>query len=91
MNPYEPILKEIASGFLETTEIKKYFSNDALIDATLIFQNVLFNKVHDLQVAENMALNDALNMVDSLGKDLRKLIKTYTGLDTFELIENYGK
>lgn len=91
MNPYEPILKEIASGFLETTEIKKHFSNDALIDATLIFQNVLFNKVHDLQVAENMELNDALNMVDSLGKDLRKLIKTYTGLDTFELIENYGK
>ena len=39
-NPYEIILKEIASGMLEVSEIKPNFSNDALLDATLIFQTV---------------------------------------------------
>lgn len=89
MNPYEPILKEISSGMLETLEIKPNFSNDALIDATLIFQTVLFDKIHDIQHHENMKLKYGLEMAESCGKDLRKLIHTYTGLDTFKLIEDY--
>jgi hypothetical protein len=91
MNPYEPILKEIASGLLERSEIKPNFSNDALLDATLIFQTVLFDKVHDLQVDENMKLKYGLEMAESLGNELRKLIKIYTGLDTHDLVNNYGK
>jgi len=91
MNPYEPILKEIASGLLERSEIKPNFSNDALLDATLIFQTVLFDKVHDLQVDENMKLKYGLEMAESLGNELRKIIKIYTGLDTHDLVNNYGK
>lgn len=90
MNPYEIILKEIASGMLETAEIKPNFSNDALLDATLIFQTVLFDKVHDLQVDEGLKLKYGLEMAESLGNELRKLIHTYTGLDTHELVNNYG-
>jgi hypothetical protein len=89
MNPYEPILKEIALGMLETSEIKPNFSNNALLDATLIFQTVLFDKVHDLQVEENLKLKYGLEMAESLGNELRKLIHTYTGLDTIELVNNY--
>ena len=90
MNTYEPILKEIASGMLETSEIKPNFSNDALLDATLIFQTVLFDKVHDLQTDEKMKLKYGLEMAESLGNELKKLIKTYTNLDTHELVKNYG-
>jgi hypothetical protein len=90
MNPYEPILKEIASGLLETAGNKPNFSNDALLDATLIFQTVLFDKVHDLQVDEKMKLKYGLEMAESLGNELRKIIKIYTGLDTHELVNNYG-
>ena len=89
MNPYEPILKEVASRMLDTIEIKPNFSNDALVDALLIFQTVLFDKVHDLQVDEEMKLKYGLQMAESLGKELRKLIHTYTGLDTHELVNNY--
>jgi hypothetical protein len=91
MNPYEPILKEIATGMLERAEHKPNFSNDALLDATLIFQTVLFDKVHDLQVDENMKLKYGLEMAESLGNELRKIIKIYTGLDTHDLVNNYGK
>lgn len=90
MNPYEPILKEIASGLIATSEIKPNFSNDALLDATLIFQTVLFDKVHDLQTNEKMKLKYRLEMSESLGNELRKIIHTYTGLDTHELVKNYG-
>jgi hypothetical protein len=91
MNPYEPILKEIATGMLERAEDKPNFSNDSLLDATLIFQTVLFDKVHDLQVDENMKLKYGLEMAESLGNELRKIIKIYTGLDTHDLVNNYGK
>jgi len=90
-NKYEQILKEIASGMLETAEIKPNFSDDALLDATLIFQTVLFDKVHDLQTDEKMKIKYGLEMAESLGNELRKLIKTYTNLDTHELVNNYGK
>lgn len=90
MNPYEIILKEIALGMSETAEIKPNFSNDALLDALLIFQTVLFDKVHDLQVDEKMKLKHGLEMAESLGNELRKMIHTYTGLDTHELDKNYG-
>ena len=36
MNPYEPILKELASGMLEVAEIKPNYSNDAFLDVILI-------------------------------------------------------
>jgi hypothetical protein len=91
MNPYEPILKEIATGLLETAEHKPNFSNDALLDATIIFQTVLFDKVHNLQVDEKMKLKYGLEMAESLGNEIRKLIKVYTNLDTVELVNNYGK
>ncbi len=91
MNPYEPILKEIAAGFFENAGNKPNFSNDALLDATFIFQTVLFDKVHDLQTDEKMKLKHGLEMAESLGNELRKLIKVYTNLDTVELVKNYGK
>lgn len=90
MNPYEPILKEIALGMLDSAEIKPNFSNDALLDALLIFQTVLFDKVHDLQVDDKMKLKHGLEMAESLGNELRKMIHTYTGLDTVNLVQNYG-
>lgn len=88
MNPYEPILKEIASGLLETAEIKPNFSNDALLDAVLIFQTVLMDKLYDswkdypLEVQENRA--------KKAGETLKNMIYKFTGLDTIELVKNYG-
>ena len=91
MNPYEPILKELASGMLEVSEIKPNYSNDVLLDVTLIFQTVLMDKLFDNQNFDNMPLLQRAEMAESCGKELRKIIHTYTGLDTVKLIENYDK
>jgi hypothetical protein len=74
---------------LETAEIKPNFSNNALLDATLIFQTVLMDKIHDNMQESCFTQNDQLKMAESAGNELRKLIHTYTGLDTHELVKNY--
>ena len=90
MNPYEPILKELATGMLMIEDYVN-FSDDALFDATLIFQRVLIDKIYSNQNYDKMDFEDRLLMVDKAGKDLRKLIHTYTKLDTVEIVKNYKK
>jgi hypothetical protein len=86
MNPYEPIFSEIANGLLEVAEIKPNYSDNAMLDVTLIFQSVFMDKIFDNQNFDNMPIGDRLNMAQKAGEDLRKLIHTYTGLDTHELV-----
>ena len=76
---------------LETAEIKPNYSNDAFIDATLIFQSVLIDKIFDCQDFDDMPMKYRSEMVTAAGNELRKLIKTYTNLDTFDLVNNYGQ
>lgn len=90
-NPYEDILKEIAVGMLETAEIKPNFSNDALLDATLIFQTVLMDKIFDCQDYDSMPMSNRQEMATRAGENLRRFIHTFTGLDTVKLVDNYGK
>ena len=89
MNPYEPILKEIATGMLEVAEIKPNFSNDALIDAVLIFQTVFMDKLYDSWKEYNLEHQEFY--AKRAGEKLRKLIIDFTNLDTHELTKNYGK
>jgi hypothetical protein len=88
MNPYEPIFSEIATGLLEVAEIKPNYSDNAMLDVLLIFQSVLMDKVFDNQNFDNMPMEQRMEMVEGAGKELRKLIHTYTGLDTYKLVEN---
>lgn len=87
MNPYEPILKEIATGMLETAEMKPNYSDEAMLDACLIFQSVFMDKIYENQNYDKMLFKDRLKMAEKAGEDLRKLIHTYTGLDTVKLAE----
>lgn len=89
MNPYEPIFKELADSLLEISEIKPNYSDNAMLDASLIFQSVFMDKIFDNQDYDNMSHVHRLEMVEKAGEDLRKLIHTYTGLDTVKLVENY--
>ena len=87
-NPYEIILKEVAKGMLEVAEIKPNFSNDAFIDATLIFQTVLMDKLYDSYIDYPLELQE--NRAQLAGKELRNFILKFTSLDTIELVNNYG-
>lgn len=88
MNPYEPILEEIANGLLEVAEIKPNYSDNALLNVTLIFQSVFMDKVFDCMRRDGISEDDQLKMVQSAGEEIRRVIHTYTGLDTHELVNN---
>lgn len=91
MNPYEPILEEIAKGLLEVAEIKPNYTDNALLNATLIFQSVFMDKVYDCMRGDGISQEDQLKMVQSAGEELRRVIHTYTGLDTRELANKYNE
>ena len=67
---------------------KPNFSNRDFMNAVIIFQNALMDKMYDNQNYDKMSIDDRIKMSESCGLDLRKLIHTYTGLDTHN-IENF--
>jgi len=87
MNHCSGILELLATHILNENSngnSKPNYSNRDFMNACIIFQNALMDKMYDLQDAENIAQDDRLNMAENAGYELRRLIKTYTGLDTHQ-------
>jgi hypothetical protein len=57
------------------------------MNAVIIFQTALMDKLWDNQDFDGMKMEDRMNMAVSCGSELRKLIHTYTGLDTHKVEE----
>lgn len=79
-----PILIEIEAALWEATGMKLEFPNESLRAATKIFMEVMLDKTFNLQNNESMDMEDRLNMAQRLGEDLRKIIKTYTNIDSHD-------
>lgn len=90
---YTKELEDIANAILDINanakgnNIKPDYTNRDFLNAVIIFHNALFDKMYDLMDAERMPLEDMEKMSVSCGLDLRKLIHTYTGLDTHKVEE----
>ena len=50
-----------------------------------IFMSILMDKIWELQEIENISMEDRMLMVEKVGAEVRKLVKIYTDIDTFEL------
>ena len=87
-NEYKKELEKIASDLLEQNanavgdENKPNYSNRDFMNALIIFQTALMDKMYDNQSFDQMPVEHRLAMANSCGTELRKLIHTYTGLDT---------
>jgi len=81
-------LEILAMQILESSEIKPNFTNRTFMNCVILFQTALMDKIYDTQEYDNMNLEDRYKMVESCGKELRKLIHTYTNLDTYN-VENF--
>ena len=93
MNAYKLELETIANGLLnqqidnDPSDIKPNYSNRDFMNTILIFQTALMDKLYDNQEYDKMDFGDRLQMAESCGMELRKLIHTYTGLDTHKIEE----
>jgi len=93
MRTYKKELEYIANDILnqnasEDGAEKPNYSNRDFLNTIFIFQTALMDKLFDNQEYDNMDIEDRKNMVMQCGTDLRKLIHTFTGLDTHK-IENF--
>lgn len=79
-------LESLANSILCLKE-KPNFSKRDFFNALIIFQSALMDKMYDCQNADNMEEKERLEMANSCGLELRKLIHTYTGLDTHKVEE----
>lgn len=88
MRSYKTELEAIANDLLyqnadaKGNENKPNYSNRDFMNAIIIFQTALMDKMYDVQDYDDMSVEDRIKMAENCGLALRKLIHTYTGLDT---------
>jgi len=91
MRSYKNELEAIANDLLtqnaeaKGNENKPNYSNRDFMNAVIIFQTALMDKMYDNQ--NGMSLDERLEMAERCGLDLRKLIHTYTALDLHKFEE----
>ena len=91
MRSYKNELEAIANDLLtqnaeaKDNENKPNYSNRDFMNAVIIFQTALMDKMYDKQ--NGMSLDERMEMAERCGLDLRKLIQTYTGLDIHKFEE----
>jgi len=88
MRSYKKELEFIASDILDQNaeaignENKPNYTNRDFMNCLIIFQTALMDKMYNNQDFDDMGIQQRIEMATQCGYDLRKLIHTYTGLDT---------
>ena len=91
MRSYKNELEAIANDLLtqnaeaKGNENKPNYSKRDFMNAVIIFQTALMDKMYDNQ--NGMSLDERMEMAERCGLDLRNLIHTYTGLDLHKFEE----
>ena len=85
-------LELIANDFLDQNSCPKgaekpNYTNRDFMNAIIIFQTALMDKLWDNQDFDKMRFDDRINMAENCGKELRNFIFTYTNLDIHNVKE----
>jgi len=83
-----PILEEIETILVEfevNSGVKPEYTVEGFRAGLKIFMSVLLDKMWELQQEEIIDMEDRGNMAQKAGEDIRALVKTYTGIDSFDL------
>ena len=87
MRTHNVALKLIADDLLRQADegYKPNYTDADFFACIFIFQTALMDKMFDLQNEEKMSIQDREKMAEACGQELRKFVKVYTRLDTYEL------
>lgn len=83
-----PVLSEIEDTLWEFeshNSMKPEYTIEGFRAALKIFISAMLDKIWELQTDENIEQADRENMAQKCGEDVRKLVKTYTNIDTHNL------
>lgn len=83
-----PVLVEIENTLWEfesNVQIKPGFTEDGFRASLKIFMTVILDKMWELQEKENIPQKVREEMATKCGDEVRKLVKTFTNINTFDL------
>lgn len=85
----QPILLELEKTIAEfnCTGKKPEYPKDSIHAVSIIFISVLMDKMWEMQETDKMEMKDREEMATKCGEDIRKLIHTYTGLDSHDFFK----
>jgi hypothetical protein len=84
------VLEELELVLLEHEllfDTKPDYSIDAIRAIIRLFMSAMVDKSYELTKGEGIELEDQINMVNTMAKDLHNFIKKYTDIDTHKLYE----
>jgi hypothetical protein len=83
-----PVLVEIEDSLWEfeaNCKMKPQFTQEGFRATVKIFMCAMMDKIYDLQENEGIDFETRCKMAEQCGHDLKKLVKTYTNIDTKKL------
>lgn len=83
-----PVLNEIEQTLWEYEAWggeQPHYTDEGFRAAVKIFMSALMDRMYSLQDKEDLVLQDRGAMAESLGRQVRLLVKTYCDIDTHEL------
>ena len=83
------IFRELSNTTLtfDVEAIKLNYTDQDLLNATLIFKHVLWNKSYDYFQKRNMQIDEMAKEAKFIGDELRALIQFATGLDLHKIAD----
>jgi len=86
-----PVLESISDGIweFESYELGQPNYDDVALEyASKIFISVMMDKIWNLQQEEDMPMEERMKMVIKCGEDIKKIIKTYTDMDSHDFFKD---
>jgi hypothetical protein len=78
-------LEEISNDLVFQLGQKPNYTDKDFLNITVIFMAGFMDKMFNVQDFDKMDLEQRMLMATKAGEEVRKLVHTYTGLDTHEL------
>lgn len=83
-----PILAEIEQALWEHEDSVKTppeFTDEGFRAACKIFMAAMLDRSFVMMKSEGISLNSSTEMANKMGRDMRQIIRVYTGIDSHEL------
>ena len=86
-----PILEELENALWEheqTLATPPEYTDEGFRAICKLFMSGIMDKMWVIQEKEGMSMEDRGNMAKQAGEKVRSLVKTYTGIDTYDLYKS---
>lgn len=82
------LIKELSNRAFEINGNKIDFSDKELFDVTVIFFEVFSSKMYDYNLKKKVSSDKMLQNAHQSGKEIREVIKTFTGVDMKKIFKS---